>query len=94
MLTQYVIMRDDLEVALESVDSNFTMNNSINFNHKVEKMKRMLRRIKIPTKMMQTESHSLAKGRDNLDMLLHDTEENKNNRDHELYNCKLKDTCV
>lgn len=35
MLAQCVIMRDDLEAALESVDSNFIMSNSINFNNEV-----------------------------------------------------------
>lgn len=55
-------------------------------------MERVLKRAKVPTKMVQAELCSLAKGRDDLDALLRDTEENENNRDHEIFHCKLNDS--
>ena len=76
-------MCDHLETALEHEDTVFIMNNSINYINKVEKSGKMLLQIKIPTKEMQAQC-------DDLDMLIHDAETNRDNLGHDLYRCQLK----
>ena len=50
--------------------------------------------MKIPTKEMQTRYHTLASGRDDLDILIHDIEINRDNLGYNLYYCKLKKVCI
>ena len=83
-------MHDNLEIALEYDHTAFAMNTSINYNNRVEKSEKMLLQMKIPAKEMQAQYHALASGWDNLDILIHDTETNRDNLGHNLYYYKLK----
>ncbi len=70
VLRRFELLRNDLVEASQHSDCNLTVNDSPLFANKVGKYSRMLKEVVDVTMSLQTDEHSLADFRDDLDTLI------------------------
>ena len=89
ILKRFIEICDALIEAQDNPESTFDLNATPYFINRVKKHEKILNRINITTKVMQSEYHTLLECREDLDMLIEDMDLNCNNSSHDLYKNKL-----
>ena len=89
ILKQFAKMRDDILEAAEHPDCDIKMNKSNAFANKTNRYVRMLKEINDVTRSLQSDGHTLADCRDDINALIEAVTDEKDDINSVFYGCRL-----